>query len=479
MSFDQLNLDSKILKAVKESGYTTPTPIQLQVIPEVLKNLDIRASAQTGTGKTAAFLLPTLHRLASQPVRGKKGPQVLVLVPTRELGMQIAQQAEKYSKHLEFVKTVCIGGGVPYDVQLRKLKRPYEILIATPGRLIDFMHQKKIDLSNVDLLILDEADRMLDMGFIDPVKEIAAATNPKRQTLLFSATLQGSVIKLSESLMQDPIEIRADVQYSSHENIAQKIHYVDDLHHKNRVLDHLLKENECQPTIIFTATKRHADQLSDELEEKGFLAAALHGDMSQRQRTRTLKQLKDGKVEILVATDVAARGIDVQSISHVINFDFPRNTEDYVHRIGRTGRAGAKGTAFSFATNSEAMLVQQVEKYTGVQIDIIEIAGLEATIKKRSSERPKRPFRSFKGGGGGGGGGPYRSRSGGGAPRSAEGGGYRSKSGGGAPRSAEGGGYRSKSGGGAKVEGEPPLCGGWWLPIQKWRGSPPLCGGQW
>ncbi len=389
MTFDKFNLHPQVLKAVAEVGYSEPTQIQSQAIPNVLQGLDIRASAQTGTGKTAAFLLPALHRLTLPATRpGRGGPRVLILVPTRELAMQVAVQAEKYSKYLHRLQTVCVVGGVPYPTQMRKLSRPYDILIATPGRLIDFIDRGKIDFSRLEMLVLDEADRMLDMGFVEPVEQIVARTPANRQTLLFSATLKGEVIKLSDRLLNKPMDIMIQAEQTTNENVQQKLYYVDDLYHKNRLLDHLLSEGGVDNAIVFTSTKRHADQLTDELHEKGYRVASLHGDMSQRHRTRTIGELRKGKISILVATDVAARGIDVRSITHVINFDLPRNVEDYVHRIGRTGRAGASGIALSFAAGRDALLVKKIEEFTRQSIDIAEIAGMEPRIKPHTT-RPR------------------------------------------------------------------------------------------
>jgi len=391
MSFDTFSLNSSILKAVRSLGYTTPTKIQAEAIPEILDGKDVRASARTGSGKTAAFLLPALD-LCSKPLEKKaRGPRVLILSPTRELAMQIAVQSENYGRQLNRVRSVCISGGVPYHIHQRKLSRPYEILIATPGRLIDFLDQKKINLSDVEMLIVDEADRMLDMGFIDPVMNIAAATPKQRQTLLFSATLKGAVLKLSNQLMRNPIDIVAHAEREKHDNITQSLHYVDDLQHKNRLLDHLLSSGEMNNVIVFTATKRHADKLVGELRQGGHSAASLHGDMSQRQRTRTIKQLREEKIKILVATDVASRGIDVPTITHVINFDLPHNVEDYVHRIGRTGRAGAKGAALSFACFNERSLIKKIESYTGQAIDNVVIPGFEGR-KPSVSKKPKERF---------------------------------------------------------------------------------------
>jgi len=391
MTFDNLCLHPKILKAIDKVGYPKPTQIQQKAIPKIVRGFDIRASAQTGTGKTAAFLLPALHRLMNPSSKPGTGPRVLILAPTRELAMQIAAQTDKYSKTLKRIKTVCIVGGMPYPTQMRQLSRPYEILIATPGRLIDFIGRKKIDFSRIEMLILDEADRMLDMGFLEPVEQIVAATPSSRQTLLFSATLQGSVIKLSERLLSKPMEIKVQQEQKKAHNIKQSLHFADDLPHKNRLLDHILNQEDMGHTIVFTSTKRHADQLARDLREKQHPVAALHGDMNQSKRSRTITQLRKGKIRILVATDVAARGIDVQSITHVINYDLPTNVEDYVHRIGRTGRAGAKGNACSFVSHRDAVMMKKIEEFTGQPVDIVEIAGLEPRLKKPPAKSAKRP----------------------------------------------------------------------------------------
>lgn len=383
--FTELGLDSKLLKTIEEMGFSEPTPIQAKAIPKVLKGMDIQASAQTGTGKTAAFLLPALDRLINSPSKGRGGPRVLILAPTRELAMQIATEAKKFSKNLDRVNTVCIYGGVPYPKQYRELKRPYEILIATPGRLMDHMERGRIKLNNVEMMILDEADRMLDMGFVQPVKTIAAATSEHRQTLLFSATLKGNVLKLSQSLLRKPMVISVAQERPSCENIEQRLHYADNVGHKQRMLEHLLDDPELKNVIIFTATKRFADELSRTL---GSRASALHGDMNQRQRTRTLASLKRGEIHILVATDVAARGIDVNNITHVINFDLPNCVEDYVHRIGRTGRAGMSGIAISFAAGKDRQLVKGIERYIGEQITPHTIPGMEPRPSSQQRQRP-------------------------------------------------------------------------------------------
>ncbi len=398
-SFKDLELHPALTKAIEDAGYTVPTPIQQQAIPVAISNSDIRASAQTGTGKTAAYILPCLQKMTVPNNIQYRGPRILVLVPTRELAIQVAEEAAKYSKHLPKINTVCIYGGVPYPVQNRQLSRPYQILVATPGRLIDHLERNRINLSQVETLILDEADRMLDMGFIEPVEEIAEATPKTRQTLLFSATLKGSVIGLSKRLLRNPIEIQVAHEHEKHENIEQRLYYADDLGHKQRLLNHFLSDQEINQAIVFTSTKRFADQLVDDLADAGYDVAALHGDMDQRQRTRTIKRLREGHIRFLVATDVAARGIDIQSITHVINFDLPASPEDYVHRIGRTGRAGATGIALSIAGNSDRHLVGRIEQFTGQKLMAHVVEGMEPTISHHRG--PRRP-RSGRGGFGGG-----------------------------------------------------------------------------
>lgn len=397
MTFDLLH--PKIKQAVKDSGYETPTPIQAQAIPKIIEGCDIQASAQTGTGKTAAFILPTLHRLLLDTNPPARGPRILILVPTRELAMQVAAEAAKYTKHLPHIKTVCVFGGTPYPIQNKQLSRPYDILVATPGRLIDHLERGRINLSKVQIMILDEADRMLDMGFVEPVEHIASLTPKGRQTLLFSATLKGNVLKLSKRLMNNPFEIAIEADHDAQENIEQQVHTVDNIDHKYRLLDHLLADQGIKQVIVFTATKHQADQLADKLSSEGHPADALHGDLNQRQRTRTIARLRKGDIRILVATDVAARGIDVPEISHVINFDLPMSAEDYVHRIGRTGRAGATGIALSFAAPRDMRLVQQIERFTGKKMTATVIPGMEPKFKpsfaprRKSFGPPRRRFR--------------------------------------------------------------------------------------
>jgi superfamily II DNA/RNA helicase len=398
-TFATLNLAAPLLKAIEDSGYTVPTPIQAQSIPEALAGHDLMASAQTGTGKTAAFILPALQRLSVQSEVRSKGPRILVLTPTRELAQQVSDAANKYGKYMR-LKVVSILGGMPYPLQNKLLSGFVDILVATPGRLIDHIERGRIDFSRLEMLVLDEADRMLDMGFIDDVERIAEATPATRQTLLFSATLDGAIGNLAQRLLKSPKRISVAATKARHEHIEQRLMYVDDLNHKNRLLDHLLRDVELNQAVVFTATKRDADQIADELSAAGHAAAALHGDMNQRERNRTLLNLRRGNVRVLVATDVAARGIDVPGISHVINFDLPKFAEDYVHRIGRTGRAGATGIAVSFASNRDAGTLRNIERYTGQGIQPHTIEGLEPKFKPRpASSQPR--GRSNGGGNGG------------------------------------------------------------------------------
>jgi superfamily II DNA/RNA helicase len=364
LSFESLNLDSAILRAIEESGYTTPTAIQAQAIPVVTEGHDLMASAQTGTGKTAAFMLPALNLLATPHESKSRGPRILVLTPTRELAAQVNEAARKYGKFLR-ARTVSIVGGMPYPLQNKLLSQPLDILVATPGRLLDHMERGRIDLSRLQMLILDEADRMLDMGFLPDVERICSQLSAERQTLLFSATLDGDIARIAKQILKNPKTIQVAGQKEKHANIEQRLHYVDDMTHKNKLLEHLLIAPEVNQVIIFTSTKRHADVLAEDLYAAGHKTAALHGDMTQGARNRTLTKLRQGDVKVLVATDVAARGIDVNGITHVINYDLPKFAEDYVHRIGRTGRAGKTGIAISFASNMDRHILRKIEQFTG------------------------------------------------------------------------------------------------------------------
>ena len=381
ITFESLDLHPTILKAVAEAGYINPTPIQAQAIPAVLDGRDILASAQTGTGKTAGFTLPALNLLATPHESKSRGPRILVLVPTRELAAQVNDSARKYGKYLR-ARTVSIVGGMPYPLQNKLLSQPLDMLVATPGRFIDHMERGRIDLSRLQMLVLDEADRMLDMGFMPDVQRICDALPKERQTLLFSATLDGNIGRIAQDILNNPVTIQVAAQKEKHENIEQRLHHVDDMNHKNKLLEHLLIEPDVDQAIIFTSTKRHADLLAEDLYAAGHKTAALHGDMTQGARNRTLTKLRHGDVKVLVATDVAARGIDVKGISHVINYDLPKFAEDYVHRIGRTGRAGQKGIAIAFATNTDRHVLRKIEEYTGQRLEASVIEGFE----------PKRPI---------------------------------------------------------------------------------------
>ncbi len=385
LSFDSLNLHPTILRAVLEAGYDTPTAVQAQAIPPALEGRDIMASAQTGTGKTAAFTLPALNLLATPHALNSRGPRILVLTPTRELAAQVNEAARKYGKYIR-ARTVSIVGGMPYPLQNKLLSQPLDILVATPGRFIDHMERGRIDLSRLQMLVLDEADRMLDMGFMPDVERICEALPKERQTLLFSATLDG-IMHIGKQFLTNPITLQVAGQKEKHANIEQRLHFVDDMTHKNKLLEHLLIAPDVNQAIIFTSTKRHADVLAEDLYAAGHKTAALHGDMTQGARNRTLTKLRQGDVKVLVATDVAARGIDVQGISHVINYDLPKFAEDYVHRIGRTGRANNKGIAISFASNMDRHLLRKIEQYTGQKLDAAVVEGFE----------PKRSFSTGSG----------------------------------------------------------------------------------
>ena len=376
LSFELLNLDNAIIRAIEESGYTTPTAIQSQAIPVVTAGHDLMASAQTGTGKTAAFMLPALNLLATPHELKSRGPRILILVPTRELATQVNEAARKYGKFIR-ARTVSIVGGMPYPLQNKLLSQPLDILVATPGRLLDHMERGRIDLSRLQMLVLDEADRMLDMGFLPDVERICEQLSAERQTLLFSATLDGDIARVAKQILKNPKTIQVAGQKEKHANIEQRLHYVDDMTHKNKLLEHLLIAPEVNQVIIFTSTKRHCDVLAEDLYAAGHKTAALHGDMTQGARNRTLTKLRQGDVKVLVATDVAARGIDVNGITHVINYDLPKFAEDYVHRIGRTGRAGKTGIAISFASNMDRHILRKIEQFTGNRMEPGVVEGFE------------------------------------------------------------------------------------------------------
>jgi len=387
MSFDSLGLAPALLSSIERTGFTTPTPVQMAAIPPAMAGSDLMVSSQTGSGKTAAFMLPALHRIAQKSANKGRGVQVLVLTPTRELALQVSEATAAYGSNLDDLRIATVVGGMPYGAQLKALSRRVDVLVATPGRLLDHLQARRVDLSTVHTLVLDEADRMLDMGFIDDINTIVDRTPQDRQTLLFSATLDGTVAKLAARMMRDPQRIELASQSDRHANITQTLLYADDAGHKLRLLDHILRDAAMDQAIVFTATKRGADDLAEHLADTGFSVMALHGDMNQRQRSRTLTEVQDGRVRVLVATDVAARGIDVQAISHAINYDLPMQPEDYVHRIGRTGRAGRDGLAYTLAVHGERHKVRRIEHFIGHQIPSEVIAGLEP--QRTPSARPE------------------------------------------------------------------------------------------
>jgi superfamily II DNA/RNA helicase len=397
MRFEELKLVQPLLQALAECGYDEPTPIQAQTIPLLLEGRDVIASAQTGTGKTAAFILPALQRLSAQAMRpapkrrGAGVPRVLVLAPTRELAQQVATQASRYGQNMR-LRTVCLFGGAPYPPQYRELERGVDILVATPGRLLDHIERGRVDLSRLTILVLDEADRMLDMGFQEDVDRVCALAPTARQTILFSATIDGAIGRLAARLTRDAVRVEISAERSAPIAIEQRVHFADDRAHKYRLLDHVLADVGAGQSIIFIATKRDAEALANKLQDEGHTAAALHGDMNQRERDRTLTRLRRGGVRTLVATDVAARGLDVPGVTHVINFDLPRQAENYVHRIGRTGRAGAAGIAVSLANPTERGTLRQIERYTGASIPAHVIPGLEPRPRNQNAtvRRPQR-----------------------------------------------------------------------------------------
>lgn len=368
IKFSDLPLNEKILKAIAAKGYTSPTPVQEKSIPEILAGKDVVACAPTGTGKTAAFVLPSLHYLCEN--KPNKKPQILILTPTRELASQITKAASVYGTFLKY-HIVSLVGGMSYDNQIRELKRGADIIVATPGRLIDHIEQKLVDLAHVQMFVLDEADRMLDMGFIEDVEYIAKLIPQKRQTLLFSATLDNNLARIVKHLLKNPVRVELSTEISASPLIKQELYKTGTAQHKNQLLKKFLNEGNIFKAIVFSATKINADKLANFLRDQGFAAEALHGDLRQNVRNRTLDKLRSGRIQVLVATDVAARGIDISDITHVFNYDLPRFCEDYVHRIGRTGRAGKTGIAISFVSPADAKHVQRIERFIGQKLKFV------------------------------------------------------------------------------------------------------------
>ena len=373
MNFDQLNLAPAILRAVQEQGYTAPTPIQAQAIPLVLEGHDLLAGAQTGTGKTAGFTLPMLHKLSTTPARQPGAIRALVLTPTRELAAQVEESVRTYGQYLDLKSTV-IFGGVGMNPQVDRIRRGVDILVATPGRLLDLEGQDHIDLSNIEILVLDEADRMLDMGFIHDVKKVLALLPRDKQSLLFSATFSDEIRELANGLLKSPKSVQVTPPNTTVERIAQVIYPVGRARKKD-VLAHLIGENDWSQVLVFTRTKFGANKVADFLNDRGIKAMALHGNKSQSARTQALAEFKTGDLRALVATDIAARGIDIDELPHVVNFDIPNVPEDYVHRIGRTGRAGASGEAVSLVCMDEEGFMHEIERFTKQQIPVRMLDG--------------------------------------------------------------------------------------------------------
>ena len=454
MSFSTLGLSDAIVRAVTEQGYTSPTPIQAQAIPMVLNGGDLLAGAQTGTGKTAGFTLPILQLLSTDKVgaqlKNKTAPRAiraLVLTPTRELAAQVEESVRLYGKYTNLNSAV-IFGGVGINPQIKLLKQGVDILVATPGRLLDHAGQGTVDLSKIEILILDEADRMLDMGFIHDIKKVLALLPPKRQNLLFSATFSDEIKALADRLLNNPQSIEVARRNSTVEVIAQKIHPVD-RDKKHPMLAHLIKENNWHQVLVFTRTKHGANKLVEQLGKDGIGAMAIHGNKSQSARTKALSEFKDGSLQVLVATDIAARGIDIDQLPHVVNYDLPNVPEDYVHRIGRTGRAGASGEAVSLVCVDEHQMLKDIEKLIKQTLPRHVIPGFEPDLNAKAQPiqlRSGAPGHANRGGGRPGG-----NRGGNGQPRSAgagNGNGRPAGGSGGRPANANGGNRNGNGGGG-------------------------------
>ncbi|WP_089605370.1 DEAD/DEAH box helicase [Acinetobacter piscicola] len=411
-TFAEFSLDESLQKALESLGFTTPTPVQEQSIPAAMEGKDLLVSSQTGSGKTAAFLLPTLNALAGQDTLSFKDrmkavtqPNILVISPTRELAQQVCQDAIALVRHMKGVRVAAIMGGMPFGKQIQQLKGA-QVVVATPGRLLDLVNRRQIKLDLVDSLIVDEADRMLDLGFSEDLEAISDLALNRKQTLMFSATFAPRIINLAERMMNDPQRIAIETGHSTNTDITQTLHWTDGFEHKKKLLTHWLSEEDVDQAVVFASTQEDTDMLAEELAEAGLSVVALHGAMPQTVRNRRLRSIREGRAKILVATDVAARGLDVPTISHVINFGLPMKNEDYVHRIGRTGRAGRTGKAITLATYRERGKIRALEDYLDARLSVSEIEGLEPSPP---------PARGSRDGGG-------RGRSNGGGGRGRDGG---------------------------------------------------------
>ena len=388
VTFKSLGLSGDLLRAVVDAGYATPTPVQAQTIPTALDGQDLIGCAQTGTGKTAAFVLPMLARLAAGPQhRGKPPVRALVVTPTRELAVQVEQAVRTYGKYTR-MRSLSIYGGVGMKPQLSGLRRGVDIVVATPGRLLDHLGRGSLDLSRLEVLVLDEADRMLDMGFLPDIRKIVAAAPKKRQTLLFSATMPPAVETLAETILYQPTMVEVGERRNPAETVAQQVCLIRS-EQKMELLRHVLATEETESVLVFSRTKHRADRIAHKLGKWGFRATVMHSNRTQNQRQRALRDFKSGKTQIMVATDIAARGIDVESISHVINFDTPNQAEDYIHRIGRTGRARTTGDAITFVTADERAKLRQIERHTGQRLARKVYDGFEA-LDESEPPRPEK-----------------------------------------------------------------------------------------
>ena len=383
MSFESIGLRAELLRAVAEQGYSEPTPIQCQAIPPILAGRDLMGGAQTGTGKTAGFTLPLLQRLmtAGKPVKTRRPIRALVLTPTRELAAQVSESISTYGRHLPLTSTV-VFGGVSINPQKTRLSRGVDILVATPGRLLDLVGQQSVNLSKVDILVLDEADRMLDMGFIHDIRKVLALLPEHKQTLLFSATFSRDIKQLANKLLRSPALVEVERHNTAAESVTQVVHPVDKKR-KRELLSFLIGSNNWQQVLVFTRTKHGANRLAEQLGKDGISAAAIHSNKSQGARTRALADFKSGKIRVLVATDIAARGLDIDQLPHVVNFELPNVAEDYVHRIGRTGRAGNEGEAMSLVCVDELKLLKDIERLLkrGIPRDVIDGYAPDPSIR--------------------------------------------------------------------------------------------------
>ncbi|EXB26740.1 DEAD/DEAH box helicase family protein [Acinetobacter baumannii 1437282] len=452
-TFAEFSLHETLQQALEGLGFTTPTPVQEQAIPAALEGKDLLVSSQTGSGKTAAFLLPTLNALAGEDtfvpfkerMKAVTQPTILVISPTRELAQQVSQDAIAFVRHMKGVRIAAIMGGMPFGKQIQQLKGA-QVVVATPGRLLDLVNRRQIKLDKVESLIVDEADRMLDLGFSEDLEAIGELAANRNQTLMFSATFADRIIRLAERMMNDPQRIAIETGHSTNTDVTQTLHWTDGFEHKKKLLTHWLSDESVDQAVVFASTQEDTDMLAEELAEAGHSVVALHGAMPQTVRNRRLRSIREGRAKILVATDVAARGLDVPTISHVINFGLPMKNEDYVHRIGRTGRAGRTGQAVTLATYRERGKIRALEDYLDARLNVSEIEGLEPSPP---------PARSGRDGGGRGRGG----RDGGGRGRGGFGGGRRFEGEGNFKR-REGGDDRPRRSFDDKPRGERPSFGG-------------------